>query len=44
MEEPRPMLSQIARHIPKAHRIFYRVLPLLAGLVIAKLLMHRFGV
>ena len=38
------MLSQIARHIPKAHRIFYRVLPLLAGLVIAKLLMHRFGV
>lgn len=38
------MLSQIARHIPKAHRIFYRVLPLLGGLVVAKLVMHRFGV
>lgn len=38
------MLSLIARHIPKAHRIFYRVLPLLVVLIIAKLVVHRFGV
>jgi hypothetical protein len=36
------MIALLARRIPKEHRIFYRVLPLLALLVAAKLLLHRF--
>lgn len=37
------MLNQLAKRIPKAHRIFYRVLPFIALLVLAKLVLHRFG-
>ena len=37
------MISQLAQRIPKAHRLFYRVLPYILALVIAKLVLHRFN-
>lgn len=37
------MLNLLTKRIPKAHRIFYRVLPFIALLVLAKLVLHRFN-
>lgn len=37
------MLKLLTKRIPKAHRIFYRVLPFIALLVLAKLVLHRFN-
>lgn len=37
------MFGPLVNRIPKAHRIFYRVLPFIALLVLGKLLLHRFN-
>lgn len=37
------MISLLTKRIPKAHRIFYRVLPFIALLTLAKLGLHRFN-
>jgi hypothetical protein len=37
------MIAALARRIPKEQRIFYRVLPCIALLVLAKLVLHRFN-
>lgn len=37
------MIAAVARRIRKEHRIFYRVLPFIALLVLVKLLLHRFN-
>lgn len=37
------MIAVLARRIPKEHRIFYRVLPFIALLVLVKLVLHRFN-
>jgi cytochrome c biogenesis protein CcdA len=37
------MLNLLTKRIPKAHRIFYRVLPFIALLILAKLVLHRFN-
>lgn len=37
------MINRLFKRIPKAHRIFYRVLPIIALLVFCKLLLHRFN-
>lgn len=36
------MIAALAKRISKEHRIFYRVLPYLAVMILAKLLLHRF--
>ena len=37
------MLESLTRHIRKEHRIFYRVLPWILLLVLAKLVLHRYN-
>lgn len=37
------MINPLNKHIRKEHRIFYRVLPYIALLVLGKLLLHRFN-
>lgn len=37
------MVAPLISHIRKEHRIFYRVIPLIAVVVIAKLVLHRFN-
>ncbi len=37
------MLNLLTKRIPKAHRIFYRVLPFIVLLILVKLVLHRFN-